>query len=146
MCCDSWSCNESDTTEQLNWTEDTICLFSVPSNGEYAVEFPRGYVTCDDAIILTSKGMCICRFFEFKISFNILSIYLAVIFHLHCGMWDLVSWPGIEPWPPILGAWHLHHWTTREVPYLCILMFQRHWIQFILGRKNLPKQKLLASL
>ena len=27
-----------------------------------------------------------------------------------CGMWDLVSQPGIEPGPP------LSHWTTREVP------------------------------
>ena len=23
---------------------------------------------------------------------------------LSCGMWDLVSWPGIEPWPPALGG------------------------------------------
>ena len=28
----------------------------------------------------------------------------------------LVSWPGIEPRPPALGAWSLSHWTTREVP------------------------------
>ena len=33
-----------------------------------------------------------------------------------CGMWNLVSWPGIEPRPPALGAWSLSHWTTREVP------------------------------
>ena len=25
------------------------------------------------------------------------------IFDLHCGMWDLVPWPGIEPGPPALG-------------------------------------------
>ena len=24
-CCDSWSCKESDTTEQLNWTESSFC-------------------------------------------------------------------------------------------------------------------------
>ena len=30
-------------------------------------------------------------------------------------MWDLVPWPGIEHWPPTLGAQSLNHWTTREV-------------------------------
>ena len=35
---------------------------------------------------------------------------------LSCGMWDLVPWPGIEPWPPTLGAQSLSQWTTREVP------------------------------
>ena len=24
-CCDSWGCKESDTTEQLNWTESSMC-------------------------------------------------------------------------------------------------------------------------
>ena len=40
---------------------------------------------------------------------------------LSCGMWDLVSWPGIEPRPP--RNWEcLSHWTTKEVPmnlFLC---------------------------
>ena len=35
---------------------------------------------------------------------------------LSCGMWDLVSWPGIEPGFPALEAWSLSHWTTSEVP------------------------------
>ena len=30
-------------------------------------------------------------------------------------MWDLVSWPGVEPRHPALGAQNLSHWTTREV-------------------------------
>ena len=30
-------------------------------------------------------------------------------------MWPLVPLPGIESWPPALGAWSLSHWTTREV-------------------------------
>ena len=29
------------------------------------------------------------------------------VFHLHCSLWDLVPWPGIEPGPPALGAWIL---------------------------------------
>ena len=28
-CCDSWACKESDTTEQLNWTEWLFCLTSL---------------------------------------------------------------------------------------------------------------------
>ena len=32
-CCDSWSCNESDTTEQLNWTElGILCIFCIYNN------------------------------------------------------------------------------------------------------------------
>ena len=33
-----------------------------------------------------------------------------------CGMWDLIPRPGIEPASPLLQAWSLCHWTTREVP------------------------------
>ena len=36
-------------------------------------------------------------------------------------MWDLVPRPGIEHWPPVLGAWSLTQWTTREVPELLFL-------------------------
>ena len=45
-------------------------------------------------------------------------IYIAAccVWDLHCGMWNIVSWPGIEPGFPTLGAWNLSHWTTREVP------------------------------
>ena len=43
-------------------------------------------------------------------------IYSCSVQILSCGMWDLVSWLGIEPQPPALGAWNLCHWTTREVP------------------------------
>ena len=64
-----------------------------------------------------------------KIFFNIF-IYLGVL-GLSCstqdhldaacevfryGMWDLVSWPRMEPGPPALEAQTLSHWTTREVP------------------------------
>ena len=33
-----------------------------------------------------------------------------------CSMWDLVTWPRIEPEPPALGAQSLIYRTTREVP------------------------------
>ena len=47
----------------------------------------------------------------------ILLIYLTVLRHMgsfNHGMWELVSWPGIKPGPPALGAWCLSHWTTRK--------------------------------
>ena len=47
-------------------------------------------------------------------------------------MWDLVSQPVIEPWPPALGALSLSHWTIREVPthlFLNILILKN-----VLGR------------
>ena len=39
------------------------------------------------------------------------------IFHLHCSVWGLVPWPGIEPGLPALGAQCLSPGTTREVPH-----------------------------
>ena len=45
------------------------------------------------------------------------SIYLAVL-GFSCDMWDLVSWPGIKPRSPKLGAQSPIHWTTRDVPLL----------------------------
>ena len=33
-----------------------------------------------------------------------------------CSMWCLVSWSGIKPWSPALGARNLRHWTTRKSP------------------------------
>ena len=39
---------------------------------------------------------------------------------LSWGMWDLVSWPGIELGPHALGSWTLSHWTTREVPGIAL--------------------------
>ena len=36
--------------------------------------------------------------------------------HLSCGSWDLVPWPGIERSLPPLEAQSLSYWNTREVP------------------------------
>ena len=46
-----------------------------------------------------------CQFLSF--------IYLATP-GLCCGMWGLVSRPGMEPWPPALGAWSLSQWTSGK--------------------------------
>ena len=51
-------------------------------------------------------GFCFCLTFIF--------IYLATP-GLSCGMQDLVPWPGVEPWLPVLGHGALSHWSTREV-------------------------------
>ena len=42
---------------------------------------------------------------------------------LSCSGWDLVSWSGIEPGPPLWGAWSLSHWTTRKVTRALSLFF-----------------------
>ena len=47
-------------------------------------------------------------------------IYLALS-GLSCGIWDLVTRPGIELGHAALGAWSLSHWTTREVSWLLFL-------------------------
>ena len=43
-------------------------------------------------------------------------IFIVACKIFSCSLWDLVLLPGIEPWPPALGAQSLSHWTTREVP------------------------------
>ena len=47
-------------------------------------------------------------------------MYLSVL-GLSCSIWDLVSWPGIEPEPPDLGTLSLSPCTTREAPVLCLV-------------------------
>ena len=37
-------------------------------------------------------------------------------------MWEIVSWPGMEPETPALGAQSLSHWSTREVPGLLLIL------------------------
>ena len=88
---------ESDTTEQLNWTDS--CWFGI-----YALA--EGFFTPSstwEAYVMSLK--------------RILCIYLAVV-GLSCSMHDLVPWPGIKPGPSALGARSLSHWATREVLFL----------------------------
>ena len=62
--------------------------------------------------------------FEFFKNYIYLSFVLAAqvfvsahrIFHLRCGLWDLVPGPRVKPGLPALGALSLSHWTTREAP------------------------------
>lgn len=44
------------------------------------------------------------------------SPFLNFLFCLFFAPTPWVSLPGIEPVPPVLGAWSLNHWTPREVP------------------------------
>ena len=39
-----------------------------------------------------------------------------------CNMWDLVSWPGVEPGLPALGVQSLSPWPTGEVPWVYLFM------------------------
>ena len=39
---------------------------------------------------------------------------------LSCGMWDLVSWPWVQPGSPAFGVWSLSWWITREDPWRMI--------------------------
>ena len=40
---------------------------------------------------------------------------------------SLLSWPGIKPSSPVLGARNLNHWTTRKVP---IYLNNKHSLNF----------------
>ena len=50
-----------------------------------------------------------------------------------CGMWDLVPWLGIKPWPPALGEWSLNQRTTREVPAPGFLPGKPHGQRSLVG-------------
>ena len=64
-------------------------------------------------------------FFVFNFVLNF--IYLTVPC-LGCGMWDLVPRPGIEPRTPILEAWSINHWATREVHQDIVDFFFFFWL------------------
>ena len=66
--------------------------------------------------------------------FSILKKYYSAATGLSSSMWDLVSWPGIEPGFPALGAWNLSHWTTREVPKRKLFYFEK---TTLMGKKFL---------
>ena len=54
-------------------------------------------------------------FFFFFFWLHLVLMAVCGIFNFHCGMQNLVPWPGIEP---ALGECNLSHWTTREGPLL----------------------------
>ena len=63
---------------------------------------------------------------------------------LGCSMQDLVTSPGIEPWPPALGAWSFSHWTTREVPGKGFLKIEiRHLNHYSFKVSNVLKADFL---
>ena len=45
------------------------------------------------------------------------SVFVAARRMFCWGMWDLVSWPGIEPRPPALAVWNPSHWITVGILY-----------------------------
>ena len=56
--------------------------------------------------------------YNFLFSFlqHVFAVLVAArVFFFSCSMWDLVSWPGIEPRPPALRARSLSPCTNREV-------------------------------
>ena len=93
----------------------------LPRNEKQTTE-PQAFKMCIAGCRWKLISCCIHTFFFsfFKgVGFLIDPFYLfiwLVAQGLSCGMWDLVSWPGIEPRPPALGAQSLSRWATPEVP------------------------------
>ena len=63
-------------------------------------------------IYIVANGRISFFMAELKFPFY-LFIFLFWPCQVACGI--LVPWSGIEPRLPALEAWHLNHWTTREV-------------------------------
>ena len=49
------------------------------------------------------------------ISMRLLTILLLLFWSCHVACGILVPRPWIEPMPPAMEAWHLNHWTAREI-------------------------------
>ena len=60
-------------------------------------------------------GVCVCIFILY---FNFLNLLVLLQ-----GMWDCHPHPCIESVPTSLEVWRLNHWTTREVPCVCVCVF-----------------------
>ena len=82
----------------------------------------------------TETGFNQTRCQEFQINFfffkfiglcQVFAVACGIFFS--CGIWDLVSWPGIEPRPPALGAHSISHWITREVPEMPFKKAKYFW-------------------
>ena len=87
----------SDWTE-LNPTVQFDCL-----------HLPQISVSSWDMLSYIFLYLCISSFLG-KSVFIWLHHILVVVHRIYsCGMWDLVLWLGIKPWPPALGVWSLSH-------------------------------------
>ena len=61
-------------------------------------------------------------------------MFVEALEFFSCGLWDLVSWPGLESRPPALGVQSLSHWTTREVPVVFYpFLFSGGFLSFVSG-------------
>ena len=64
------------------------------------------------------------QLFSFKLFIYLLGFAEPSMQHAEgsfcCSLWDLVSWPGIKPRPPALGAQSLSHGTTGKA---CLFSF-----------------------
>ena len=68
-----------------------------------------------DILVLASIDNVFMQF-EIFLVLDMVNFYLATL-GLSCGIWDLVSWPWIQPGSPAFGAWSLSCWTPREDPW-----------------------------
>ena len=75
VCCNSWGCKESDTTEQLNWTE--LNRYSHPSKDSqvilYSFLFPTLYVVAINWISWICPLFCYYAFIIFYLETSIAS-------------------------------------------------------------------------
>ena len=67
------------------------------------------------APVFTSFPSHRCYSFVLEICLSLFCLFVC-FWPRHVAYGILVPRPGIETVPPVLGAWSLNHWNTREVP------------------------------
>ena len=83
VCCDSWGCKESDTTERLNWTESLvsciICKYSPPFH-RLSFHFVKGFLFCAKAFkfnLILFVYFCSYLFFLRRLTQKILLWFMS---------------------------------------------------------------------
>ena len=66
-------------------------------------------------------------FFPFQVPAAAYKVFSYSMQALSWGMQDLVSWPGIKPGPPALGARSLNHWATKRLHFHLGRMETKDW-------------------
>ena len=116
VCCNSWGRKESDTTEQLNWTGLNWIVLNKPAKPKNQVSKTMTHFL-KDFFFECGPLLVFIKFVTVMLLFYILVFWLW-------GMWNLNSLTGDQTFTPCIEKQSLNHWTTKEVPFVVVVVVQ----------------------
>ena len=111
-CCGSWSLKESDTTEQLNWTELNSCIISIKSSKTVGTVKVLAVQSCST----------LCDLMDYRVHEDPLSVEFSRQEYwngLPCSSPGDLPDPEIKPMSPALAGRFVTAETTREPQLIC---------------------------